>query len=370
MYSISQSRDSQASQRGQASRQITGRGEENRADFSGEGLSVQKVGQNVRAFSSLEKVEKHKEHLKLDTLGAIVIGDVTFIQKEIDGQIKFVSDDESIQTKLQQGQEKQGVNIHEIARTLNGIMKKEMIFRENIKILCQRLVADSKEIDNKELLCKSGNVRVIDKACEKIDQTLLKEAELQAQDVAGIFKRTLATLSPVTQDDFVHMATNPKAACRSLDDTIAYHYSLQPEKEHNFRVMLGAMCEYFNLDGKSAGEVIDRQNELNTIAPTLFSGVTLDLNKITTHNLSAICKVVLSNWRNVHDADTSVTPGTLSKGEDNSIRTLNLGTLCQKIESIAGNPEESMGLFREGGKNYKADQALANFDKQALAVNA
>ncbi|OIV46375.1 hypothetical protein BK025_12010 [Sodalis sp. TME1] len=350
MYPISQSRDSQASQVGQASRQITGLGEEKKAASSGKGLSVQQVGQNVRTFSSLKEVEQHKEHLNLNTLRAVVIGDVPFILKEVGGQIKFVPDDESIQAKLQQGQEKQGVNIYEIARTLNDIMKKEMIFRENIKILCQRLVADSKEINNKDLLCKSGNVRVIDQACEKIDQTLLKKDELQANDIAGIFKRTLATLSPVTQDDFAHMATDPQGACHSLDDTIAYHYSLQPEKENNFRVMLEALCEYFNLDGKSGGEVLDRKNELSTIALRLFSKVKIDLNKITTYKLSAICKAVLSNWRNVHDADTSVTPGTLSKGEGNSIQTTNLRTLCQKIESIAENPKENMGLFREVGK--------------------
>lgn len=75
------------------------------------------------------------------------------------------------------------------------------------------------------------------------------------------------------------------------------------------------------MDGKSGGEVIDRKNELNIIAPRLFSKVKIDLNKITMYNLSVICKAVLSNWRNVHGADTSVTPGTLSKGEDNS-------TLC------------------------------------------
>lgn len=143
---------------GQASRQITGLGEEKKAASSGKGLSIQQVGQNVRTFSSLEEVEKHKEHLNLNTLRAVVIGDVPFILKEVDGQIKFVPDDGSIQAKLQQGQEKQGVNIYEIARTLNDIMKKEMIFRENIKILCRRLVADSKEINNKDLLCKSGNV--------------------------------------------------------------------------------------------------------------------------------------------------------------------------------------------------------------------
>ena len=40
MYSISQSRDYQASQMGKASRQITGRGEEKKAASSGEGLSV------------------------------------------------------------------------------------------------------------------------------------------------------------------------------------------------------------------------------------------------------------------------------------------------------------------------------------------
>ncbi|WP_148297128.1 hypothetical protein [Candidatus Sodalis pierantonius] len=83
---------------GQASRQITGLGEEKKAASSGKGLSVQQVGQNVRTFSSLEEVEQHKEHL--NTLRAVVIGDVPFILKEVDGQIKFVPDDESIQAKL------------------------------------------------------------------------------------------------------------------------------------------------------------------------------------------------------------------------------------------------------------------------------